>query len=371
MTAFDPEPIPSARSMALGAVLLVLAGCTGEPTGPVTVRLFGREPATPDFRFFQSELSTLEDLPTLRGGVARFVSGADLVIHLDRGETQTVSIEHGAPTHGHFVERDGVHIAMDLDSLLMASSYWGIELAATMFRRLGVEEEFLTQVPAYHQPRLRGVGTPVAGWIPMFWLMNDNAAYFPELDAFLFVPHVRLQGAPFQVSPGVIAHEYAHRVFQKLTGAPLPDVHEKTLLSVNEGLSDLFGALLMEDPDFADLPGRDLSVVRRLDPELYAEYMGDSRDFDPHALGAVVASALWRLGEELHDHERVARAALDAERRLRPLLSDGSQLTAFTLTRFWSTFLEVLEPRERPSLCALVEDAFALLPGVGELHPCE
>lgn len=375
------------------ACVLFLTACAD--TGPVSIRIFGQNPATRTYGEFDAPLATVTDAVTMRGDTVQFVGNATLVADVVAGATdpkgnRTLRAEGGAPPSCSFYEKDGVLHAEDYDSLNMASSYWALEQSRNAFLDLGMQPQELNALRAFYHPRIQ-LATKV---VPTFWYLTDNAAYAPPFDGFLIVPHIALQGIPFTANLGVMAHEYSHKVYNRLVekGSPVqawlkhdwsPSA-QKQVRGVDEGLADIFGFWVSQDPNYfaasvspAEYPGldRDLSVERIM-PADYAQMLldvseeGSGTGYDPHELGAYVASALWQIGEDLQDHRRIAVEVLQVEREL-------GEAIAQTPTYDFST-LEVLSrlaskftASERDQVCAIFKKRFEALIAADTAHPLE
>lgn len=371
---------------------VLLSACA--ESGPVTVRVFGLDPSTGQYGHFDARLHSLHDVTEMRGESVRFVGSATLVADLVEQEVdpkggQVLRAEGGAAPACSFSERDGVLHADDYDSLNMASAYFALERSRDLFIDLGVDPAGLNALNAYYHPRLQ-LGTKV---FPTFWVLTDNAAYAPPFDGFLIIPHLVIQGAPFTVNQGVMAHEYSHKVFNRLVerGANVQawikndwsTAATNQFRGVDEGVADIYGHLATNDPDYiqASLGGQTLAAIdrdltkRRVMSQSDADaalalLSNDVADFDPHGHGAFVAAALWRFGEDLGDHRRVAVAVLEVLGALGEAI-EASPRYDFSTIEFLSRVATKFDGTERAALCAIYRDRFEALIQTDTAHELE
>ncbi|MBX5483994.1 MAG: hypothetical protein IRZ16_19390 [Myxococcaceae bacterium] len=370
-------------------VALLAAGC-GE-SGPVTVHLFAFDRATGTYGERDVRLDDLDDLTQMRGASVEFVGGATLVTDLleasaDPTGDQILRAEGGGPVSCSFTERDGVFHADDYESLDMASSYFALWQARELFVDLGVDPAQLGTIRAYYHPRIEFL----TRLVPTFWNLTDNAAYAPSFDGFLIVPHVAIAGTPFSTNLGIMTHEYGHRVFNRLVdhGSTVPvsvkkgwsEIAQRQIRAVDEGLADVFGHLITGQSDFIrpslgdDDFGidRDMSVRRVMSEAAVTDLLTPPADgslevYDAHLLGAVVAAALWRLGEDLGDHRRVALAVLDAERDLGDAIAQTPKYDFSTL-ELLGRIASKFDGEDRTTACAIFRDRFAALIAADTTH---
>ncbi len=373
------------RLGALAAAAFALSACAD--SGPATVRIFGLNPATGQYGFFDARLESLHDVTEMRGDTVVFrgnstVVGDALVAVTDPKSSEVLRAEGGEAPACSFTVVDGVLHADDYDSLNMASSYWALEQSRKLFIDLGVPASDLNALNGYYHPRIQFF-TKV---IPTFWYMTDNAAYAPTFDGFLIVPHLLIQGAPpFSANLGVMAHEYSHKVFNRIIerGANMPawQIHEWQMPAVNqfrgldEGIADVFGYLATRDPNFirpsmgdqADLFDRDLAKARVMTAQDVDDLLTNA-SYDTHLFGAFFAAAMWRFGEDLKDHRRVATSILEVEREV----ADAIAVTPnydFSAMGFFDRLLAQFEGNERQALCGILRERFAELIKADTTHP--
>lgn len=367
------------RLLSLVAVL-ALPGCQAPDSGPVTIRIFNRDPATGKYGLFDAPFPTLTDANTLRGALGAVRTHSTW--RLSVADPAGFEVEGSKPPLCSYHVRDGVWIPADDETAAMASTYWGLDQARSFFIQMGVNEAALTPMDIHYYPRVE-ISFPN---VPTFWMFTDNAGYVPGLDAFQIIPHAYFKpDVPFFMNQGVLTHEYGHRVFGILAENGSRDVlhgdwSKSSRLqqdSLNEGLSDFFAGVMTGEPDsLADslpLEGRDMSAVRVMEDSdvgmlLTAKTPEGEEDVDPHAMGAFVAAALWQLGEDVGDRERVARAVLDTERAM-GAASAVAPTSEFNLVEWFDLFTTHLSADDQAAFCPLLKERFNPLFEADTAHP--
>jgi hypothetical protein len=299
--------------MRIAWLLVTVAACSEPGT---TVRIVDRINDSGGYATRDVTLLTLRDVGTVRGDIAWFQGGATVHVGTgqsasDGGAARASYVSNGREVRAAWVLDGDVVVPTDFDSLAMLTAYAHLEEVTRRFADLGVTGA-LDELPVYYQP---AVDNPKEISFPE----NDNAAYFTEADAFLFFPMRVFRDVPLAMNVGVVAHEYAHRVVYLTLwgGERFASVAEhqndpgslyawNRLWATDEGIADYFGAVAADDPAFlsASTPSdvaepRDLSVARTLDPSWVTgfEPQQESGGYARYLPGAVVAAALWRIGE--------------------------------------------------------------------------
>ena len=348
----------------------IIAGCASDPG---LLRVVDRVFDDGTFSTTDVELVTLSDLETVTGEVVQTIGDAVLDIAtapaVDGGAARSEIVRGGSPVRARWLTDGDVAVPIDFDSLAMFTTYAHLETASRFFSELGVASAS-TQVPVYYNPTVPGaeeLGLPSA----------DNAAFFPNADAFLLLPMVVLQEIPFSMNPGVLAHEYAHRVFYfeawggRMFEILLAAVDQRNfygvwnlLRALDEGIADYYGAMIADDPRFLShsvfpeaADPRDLTETRVLSTAWLggAEPTTDGETYNPYAVGAVVGSILWAFAE-VSGREPVHHAVLTAQRQLASALS--SQF-AYAVGDFETAVIETLPSADRSALCARAAATYA------------
>ena len=241
---------------AATAALALLASCAPADKAPVKVRalvLSSNGKYVPQ----QVELKTIADMASLEGQVVKFVGGSQVRLDPNDRLLQQATTEEaferallknpGRPVVVNYIKADdGVLWPADFHSWNLVTSYYNFERAWDYFRTVG-------NVPAAELPQT------TVHYFGDFILaaskdapQEDNALFFAPIRSFLVLPFKEIQQAPLAINASVIAHEYAHLVFNQRVygGKRLPDVINawsdpisataglNLMKSLDEGLAD-------------------------------------------------------------------------------------------------------------------------------------
>lgn len=217
----------------LGPALLALAACepVKQPPVQVVAMVQGSDgiyaPAT-------VELSTVRDIVALDGDAARLIGDARILVDpgdplltagglTDEQLRQVFVKQEGVAPRASYVEKEGVLWPADFHSWNMVSTYYNFERAYRYFVDNNVT------VSELQDPRTGSGAT--AYYFPSFTLKEisdqpeaDNAIFFSAIRGFVVLPFDQLQDVPLSMNSGVVAHEFAHRVFnlRAYAGAAIP-----------------------------------------------------------------------------------------------------------------------------------------------------
>ncbi len=354
---------------------LLLAGALGACAVPGDrVLILDRIAAGGELALTEVQLTGLVDLDRLEGARVRLFGGATLQVDptnptADRGASRSAWVQDGGAVRLRWVDDGGVAVPADFDSLCMTTAYAHVERVADRLAALGVGSA-ADQAPLFYHPRVeQSESEPFP--------TTDNALYLPEADGFVLLPMRILRDIPFAMNPGVLAHEYAHRVFYyELWGGQMFAAiaeHQGTPGSLNawnrlratdEGVADYIGAYLTDDPDFlaksapAEIAApRSLRGAWVLEPSWVngLEPTTDEDEYARYLPGSVVAAALWRLGQ-LAGHDAVAAALVDAERQLRATVLGSFD---YRFGELEALVIGALPSGERAAACQALADAYA------------
>lgn len=217
--------------LILFIVVAMLAGCTNEPDqGPYRVRIPLESKTEPGvFKLETVTLRTVDKLYSMEGGIAHIRVGS--AIRPDSGN------EIGLVPEAKFIKSHGIYIPKDELTLRMTTLMYHLESVKTMLDSSKTNQNmpfpFVTLVDV---PEVGG-GT------------TTNAGFLPSLDLFYFLEHFFFgDKLRFAYNAGVIAHEYAHRIFWYDFFGTLDEeseVHNRLnahlLKSLSEGVSDFVG----------------------------------------------------------------------------------------------------------------------------------
>lgn len=258
----------------------------------------------------------------------------------------------------------------------------------------------------------------VSPLLPIPLLSSDNAAYAPPLDGWLALRSAFQAGVPFAMHRGVIAHEFAHRVFFHSTVSDIDggfdlwrtgitdtdpsrdELRAQMLLKgLDEGLADVFAITALQNKDavveafsvadggfvaeaarrdvegdFAAVATYDNLRERSLEPTLLSGCNLDVDDFrgsfNFYCVGTVIAATLWQAAEADPAIMRSAiePAVLVALPQVGAALANG---VAFDVDQFLEPFVQALPAgRRRELACEAVSERFTSLVRAGRVPTC-
>jgi len=339
--------------IAATAALGLAAGCAPDSTAPVKVSalvLSSNGQYVPQ----EVELKTISDIVGIKGTVADFQGGARIVIDsrdpdlnnatTPEGYANALLKNAGRDVSASYISQDGVLWPADFHTWNMVTAYYSMERAYDYFRVVGniPAADFKEPVTTYYFPEFVLADLDKDP-------LSDNAMYFSVLESFLVLPFDKLQRAPLAINAGVIAHEYAHRIFnlKAYGGRQFPEAlttwqaagaspGANILKSFDEGLADyhaygttcqttqggkgcdtrffstsfhgnLFGQVT-EDRDLARVDRcMDLSLLSQLYNQNLSEFSGNE-----YRVGTLLASALYQAGEATGQRDVLLRAIVAA-----------------------------------------------------------
>lgn len=213
--------------------------------------------------------------------------------------------------------RDGDYVALDDQSLQLMTLYANQEKLYFLDQKTGVLD--LVNIQAYlrgeaeqkSQPRKIAISANLPDPTGMSTYEKNGARYVGKWDAILFSPYV-LSSLKLTLNSGVLAHEHFHSIFQKLflntvnnkkilassiddnwdpfladefqsaigkflrnrnsktqnnTDADRVLYHDILLRGMNEGLADVWGWIVSEDPSFVERSLGAQQAFRKIDPK--------------------------------------------------------------------------------------------------------
>ncbi|MEM7494644.1 MAG: hypothetical protein AAF471_00555 [Myxococcota bacterium] len=266
------EPPHSKAWIARAMSLCLLSACAGGPTGADTpVVIVDGIDNTAQLRTVQ--LRTMEDLHTMRGQRISLVRRADVdlakLAELEKsGEFSSFQAFYGQaeqevtsePARPSLLWQGGRWVPRDFDSLMLVTAYAHLEEIMAFFRTVVRDESGATKNPL-------SVGlyaTVHSGGKLSLGDLSGNA-FYSRLPDMLFVLRTGAERwLPYGLNKTVLAHEFAHRVFQYNVWVRQPQVQQyvwaspgrylqgnPTLLffrATDEGLADLAAILFTGDP---------------------------------------------------------------------------------------------------------------------------
>ncbi len=402
--------MPSPRLLLLGVVLFGTA-CepTVTPPNPTRMMVLLKDPDGV-LRPNQVELTTLTRPAALEGTAGFLIGGARIEVDPNDPLIQNARTyeqlrdalvkDEGRPVKAEFFDQAGVLWPADFHTWNMATAYYHLERSAQYFRDTGaVPESALDKARIYYFPK---VHFHDEGPDPMV----DNAMWYSLVQSLFVLPFDALQTEPLSINAGVMTHEFAHRVFNRLVhrGAPVPAAINawsstvgstpglNVLDALEEGFAD-FHAVASScrsrygcdtrfmstsfDTQVAD--SRDLAAPRCMSAALAnALYTAGRDEFggigQQYAVGTLIASALWEAAEATGQRESLEQALLDAysdENLSNPGLAQVLELTlpdqtAFTLGLAMSVVVShISDPTLKLAACRSLADRLGLQFGSG------
>ena len=364
--------------------------------------IYNYDPATGEYGLERARIDTLRDVRTVDGDVVYLLGGGELIstdtepTTEEEWEDALVVERAGRPTVEFTVDSDGTVLPWDFDSAMMLTVYHHMERSSEYFDTVDVSaldlgdpriSRLVGRVPVYYYPQVSLFGFP----LPVF---TDNAAYAFTMNAFLVPPRVALTDAvPIYANRGVITHEYAHAVFNRLVydnarvPAPILNADEWPALPANElsgldeGVADMFAFLDVKDPNFIapsskSILGRDMSEKKRY-PQLLLELAqweegddpitdedGNVLVYGPHDLGAVCAAVFYEMREIVKDEvsdDELGRILATA------LVSIRNPTPDFRITQFFDALHDNLPASKRAEVCSMFKER---LEAVEDLLTC-
>ncbi len=344
-------------------LLAAAAGCDAD--GPVEIYVLSYDNDADEMRLAARTVETIESVSEVRGAVTRLVKEPSIA-----AEDGSIRLDGGEPATALFTERsDGALVPEDWDSLLLLSYYHHLEASVAYFESLGVDTAEIVPLPSYYRLEY-GLEQSIVGLV-------DNAAYVPSLHAFFLFDPFFLDQVPLAANDGVVTHELGHAVFHRiLNGDERESVEYREnwppeavahLGGLHEGQSDVFAAMQFDEPDFFrfSVPqrfnDRDMEEVRTLTPALVSA-LGDG-SAEPHQVGAVIASAIWRVSETV-GRDRAAEMTLAAEEAI----ASQDLGPDFRISDFLVRFVEEGDAGEQAAACEAFCDQFDAIQE--EIDPC-
>ncbi len=390
----------TARRTAAAAVpfslALTLLACAPSAEAPVQVMALVRTGGSGgSYQPTQVALRTVSDPVTLQGSVANLIGGAridvdpnDPLLRLNGGalsEDQLARVfvkDSGRAPRVSYVQKDGVLWPADFHSWNLVTTYFNFEHAFDHFQQLGVPGARLAEVRVFYFPEfiLRELsGQP----------LRDNALFFSPVKSFMILPFDELQRTPLSINQGIVTHEYAHVVWNRLVfnDAALPEtltrwsgnaaVNVNILKSLDEGFADFhayaascrtpFGCdtRFMEasfDESLTnqrDMARTDLCVSEGLRNSIATLGVNEFTGLGLHyQLGTVLAASLYHAGSGPEDWQSLSRAVVESYGNaqgggLSGLLRENIETPQnFTLERVLQLLLDsVTSPELKTRLC--------------------
>jgi hypothetical protein len=226
------------------------------------------------------------------------------------------------PVRASFIEDDGVFWPVDFHTWNLVSAYYNFEQAyeffGALFTAAGQAKAQLANARIFYFPEM--IITADHPTEPV----KDNALFFSPIRGIAVLPFDVLQQIPLSINPGVMTHEYSHRVFniRVYRGESVPNVIASwsagngglglnLIRSLDEGMADFFAygqtcqsaagcnaQFMASSLPAQESEARDLTVPRCLTQSLYDALItalgSQFSDFGlQYVVGTVFANALY------------------------------------------------------------------------------
>ncbi len=304
----------------------------------------------------QVELTGLADVVALKGDAATLLGGARVVIdandpllQTNNGNLTDKQLEdvfmksRGTEPRASYIDKQGVLWPADFHTWNMVTTYFNFQKAYDYWRGVytGAGQSDTSQLKG--STVLYFVSFTLAEASPN--PQNDNALFYPPIQAFAVLPFDKLQAVPLSINGSVIAHEYSHRVFNqrvfggkawpepfvRWVGLGAPSSGINLLKSMDEGLADFhaYGASCVSEGgcnprflagtlDDATAADRDLSradacmtlaLGTALTNQAATDFMRQSLEY---RVGTALAASLYQAGNKTGKMAVIEQSVLNA-----------------------------------------------------------
>jgi hypothetical protein len=282
----------------------------------------------------------------------------------------------------------------------MITAYYWLEQVSEFFTTVVKDQSKATRTPVsvsvYGSFISKGIVKVPFGFI-------DDSSYLPLEDMFKMYRVADQEGLPFGMNPGVVAHEFQHRVFHDLvfqskakegylawkklsaTDSGLKYTKARLLLrATDEGLSDIAAVGFSANPNFLVDEHRDLNgefagaatydnlADSTIDGRFADSCNGESLNYgNPtwryYCLGTVIAKTIWEAVDHNVDvlRDQVLPVLNQSLQPLSGMLFE--KFEKYDLDVFWRLVHQRLPKALQPKLCAQIKVRFhSLYDGIKE-----
>lgn len=308
-------------------------------------------------------LSRVVDLKSLTGERVTFKAGRNVPWSDYDGSVSahdTFDLARGAffekaPTESTFLRlswNGNFYQATDFDSLYMITAYYWFERVLDFYTDVIRDKTSATQSPVmisvYGAFTSQGLVKVPTGFV-------DNSSYQPLEDMFRMFRVGDQEGLPYEMNPGVVAHEFQHRIFHhavfqskgKAGYSAWRETRAKYVLkAIDEGLADIHAVGFSKDPNFLGDAARDLDGA--FAQTATSENLVDSSNY--YLLGTVIAKTIWEAADR--DVE-VLRADF-----LPQINRSLGNLDNYDVDTLWREILKMLSSEKQVKLCKEIRIRF-------------
>ncbi len=378
--------MPRTRSLLI-AIAMAFAACSrmypDAVSGPVQMLVLAYDAAASRYALSVQTVTTMHLLRRMEGGAGQFIGGAKLHVDYDAlAAADPLPASHaaleaatatakGQPVDFAYLSIDGIVHPEDGDSLVLATTYYNLEVAQTYFANL---QGALGPLLVYFQPELQE--GPAANMV----VQKNTSAWNPYLHALVVQPPARTDVLPYSMNQGIIVREYAKAIYQArvFPGEGLPRLLADATTnpskfgpalnrsrSFSEGIADYFGAVMTGDTQFLERSYPDTAAARRVDPalpacmtyEMLQKVAGVAPDqYDPYPLGTVLAATLWDISQR-------AQSTVDFNKALLAGMTQiGTRTEIVSLSEYVDSLVSQLPEDVKSYACGQLLDRFILPP---------
>lgn len=243
-------------------LLLSLGACgrSKEDLGPIRAKVvnanssgFAYEVVT--FKYLQDVQHADGIIAAIRGGAALNAEGS--VEDLISGDPNRIYSKKGNQVYvDYFVDKDGVVVAKNFDSLAMLSLYYSFEQIVDFWvTNYDFRLEEFSKFNVLYDPQLQVEKDNIKATATQ----RLNASYMPGLGDFFVWKTSRIEKIPLKMNPIVLAHEFGHKIFDmRFAKSNFEFSHSsnsskeaaEALSGINEGLADFMAWLFLPKLEF-------------------------------------------------------------------------------------------------------------------------
>ncbi len=361
---------PSRAVISL-ALILAVSSCGSAleaPDAPFRARLLISTDS--GYRLQTATFSTLTDVDSVSGTVAKLIGGASIDVEAEIDEIINPStagdlyIDPGHAPRINYVIKNGVIYPRNYASLEMLNVYYQYETSILFWRdHLDLDLADFGKLRLLYAPTI-GVDRPEAS---IAQTPKINAAFFPGPRDFLFFKTSRLEEVPINLNLAVVAHEFGHAIVDYKFAKKDPSVYfdasetaDVELRGINEGISDFFAYMVTQREDEFQQSLSKLMADRTLPVAWTYSTLSDSGcGGGPYCKGSILASALFEITSSTNKTAvEVGRIVYEALVPFRDEWDSNKLSDEFDYHLFIKHIVSGFETSEQAGVCEVFERWF-------------